>query len=127
MSAPGDCPRCQSRDLGYRDGMADAEIAAYCVSLCDDCLRTMVEDHHRAADSYETVSAPLVAQFNAVLGALGVEAVDARTAFGIEWAAILAESAALAAAAIERIAAPFRRIGVIAEAELNRREAGERD
>ena len=127
MSASGDCPRCRNHALDYRDGTTDAEIAAYCASLCDDCLRMMVEDHHRAADSYETVTGPLVAQFNAVLGALGVDAVGARTAFGREWAAILAASATRAAIAIERIAAPFRHIGVIAEAELRRREAGESD
>lgn len=68
--------------------MTDAVISDYCASLCLDCLHAMIGDHEREAERLATVSAPLVANFNATLGAVGVRAADA-DAFERERTAIL--------------------------------------
>ena len=123
MSAPDGCPRCRGEDLDYRHGMTDAVISDYCASLCLDCLRAMIADHEREAERLATVSAPLVANFNATLGAAGVQATDADAdAFERERTAILAESALRVRDALADLPTPHRRIADLAGAELRRRE-----
>ena len=123
MSAPEGCPRCRGEDLDYRHGMTDAVISDYCASLCLDCLRAMIGDHEREAERLATVSAPLVANFNATLGAAGVQATDADAdAFERERTAILAESALRVRDALADLPTPHRRIADLAGAELRRRE-----
>ena len=122
MSVPDGCPRCRGEDLDYRHGMTDAVISDYCASLCLDCLRAMIGDHEREAERLATVSAPLVANFNATLGAAGVQATDADAdAFERERTAILAESALRVRDALADLPTPHRRIADLAGAELRRR------
>lgn len=123
MSAPEDCPRCRDEDLDYRHGMTDTAIAAYCASLCLDCLHAMITAHELEAERPAAVSAPLVGSFNATLGAVGVRATDA-DAFERERTAILAESALRVRDALADLPTPHRRIAALAGAELRRRERG---
>lgn len=128
MSAPDGCGRCREGfALDYREGMPDAEIAAYLMARCDPCLRTMAADHALEARQTADAMAALARVFRTRIGEAGLSVADydepdSYAAWTRERAAILAVSGTRMIEAINGLADPHRRIADLAGAEMRRRE-----
>lgn len=128
MSAPDGCARCREGfALDYREGMPDAEIAAYLMARCDPCLRTMAADHELEGRQTADAMAALARVFRTRIGEAGLsvadyDAPDSYAAWTRERAAILAVSGTRMIEAINGLADPHRRIAELAGAEMRRRE-----
>ena len=128
MSAPDGCGRCREGfALDYREGMPDAEIAAYLMARCDPCLHTMAADHGLEARQTAEAMAALARVFRTRIGEAGLSVADydepdSYAAWTRERAAILAVSGTRMIEAINGLADPHRRIADLAGAEMRRRE-----